>query len=72
MTNLIIKNFVKNYENYEDPEVRGAYGKLAGWVGIIMNLLLFALKFCILSPAKLVYLKEKYLCTNTEHIHVAL
>lgn len=45
MTNLIIKNFVKNYENYEDPEVRGAYGKLAGWVGIIMNLLLFALKF---------------------------
>ncbi len=45
MTSLIIKKFVKNYEDYENPEVRGSYGKLAGWVGIIMNLLLFALKF---------------------------
>ena len=42
MTKLLLRLFVKDYENVEDPKVRGAYGKLAGIVGIICNLLLFA------------------------------
>lgn len=41
MTKLLLKLFVKNYEATERPEVRSAYGKLAGLVGILCNLLLF-------------------------------
>ena len=42
MTQLLLRLFVKDYRNTEDPKVRGAYGKLAGVVGIVCNLLLFA------------------------------
>ena len=44
MTNLLVRLFVKNREQVEDPGVRGAYGTLAGAVGIVCNLLLFAAK----------------------------
>jgi len=44
MTNFLIKIFVKDYKNIENPFVRGAYGKFAGWVGIVCNILLFVLK----------------------------
>ncbi|MDD4000041.1 MAG: cation diffusion facilitator family transporter [Bacilli bacterium] len=44
MHRLLVKLFVKNYENYEDPKVRTAYGKLSGVVGIISNLLLAVFK----------------------------
>lgn len=47
MTKLIIHTFVKNYENVKDRTVRSAYGKMAGWVGIFCNVLLFASKFLI-------------------------
>ncbi len=42
MTKLLLKLFIKNHQNTEDSSVRSAYGKLAGIVGIICNLLLFA------------------------------
>lgn len=45
MTKALIRLFVKNSENTKDPAVRSAYGKLAGLVGIVCNLLLFAGKF---------------------------
>ena len=42
MTGLLLRLFVKNHNDTEDPVVRSAYGKLAGAVGIVCNLLLFA------------------------------
>lgn len=42
MTGLLLKLFVRNSDHVEDPSVRSAYGKLAGLVGIICNVLLFA------------------------------
>ena len=40
MTQLLIRLFVKNYQQADDPAVRTNYGKLAGSVGIFCNLLL--------------------------------
>lgn len=45
MTKLLVKLFVKNYESTQLPEVRAAYGKLSGLVGIFCNVMLFAAKF---------------------------
>ncbi len=45
MTGLLIRLFVRNHQNTQDPQVRTAYGKLSGWVGIVCNLLLCAGKF---------------------------
>lgn len=42
MTNLLIRIFVKNYEETQNIKVRTAYGKMAGWVGIFCNILLMA------------------------------
>lgn len=47
MTNLLSRLFIKNHQNYDDPAVRSAYGKLAGIVGIVCNLLLFAAKLTV-------------------------
>ena len=47
MSGLLLKLFVKNHENVEDPAVRTAYGNLSGGVGIFCNLLLFAAKLII-------------------------
>lgn len=47
MTDLLIRLFVKDKENTSDTKVRGAYALLAGLVGIILNVLLFALKLTI-------------------------
>ena len=44
MIELLCKTFVKNHENTTDPEVRESYGKLAGIVGIISNVILCAAK----------------------------
>lgn len=41
MTELLLRLFVKNHRETDDPKVRAAYGKLAGVVGILCNLLLF-------------------------------
>ncbi len=42
MTQLLLRLFVKNYQNAADTKVRAAIGKLSGGVGIAVNLLLFA------------------------------
>ena len=47
MTNLLIKLFVKNSEHTERKEVRNAYGKLTGIVGIVCNALLFVIKLTV-------------------------
>lgn len=47
MTNWLVKLFVKNPTDTENSSVRGAYGKMAGWVGIFCNVLLFASKIVV-------------------------
>ena len=44
MTSLLLRLFVKEYQNPEDAQVRTAIGSLAGFVGICCNLLLFSVK----------------------------
>ena len=44
MTQLLIRLFIKDNQNTHNPAVREDYGKLAGIVGIISNLILFAAK----------------------------
>ena len=41
MTKLLLRLFVKNYENSEDMAVRASVGKLAGGMGIVCNGILF-------------------------------
>lgn len=45
MVDLLARRFIKNYEDVENPAVRSAYGKLAGWVGIVCNVILCVGKF---------------------------
>lgn len=47
MITFLSKHFVHDYENYSEPSVRKAYGKLAGMVGIVSNLVLCAMKILI-------------------------
>ena len=47
MTELIVKRFIKNHKDTENPVVRAAYGKMAGIVGIVCNLILFAAKIVV-------------------------
>ena len=42
MINLLVKTFVKDCNNVQDPQVRQRYGTLSGAVGIFLNLLLSA------------------------------
>ncbi|HHV99613.1 MAG TPA: cation transporter [Clostridiaceae bacterium] len=44
MTNLLIRLFVKDYDNTTNAHVRERYGKFAGIVGIASNFLLFLIK----------------------------
>ncbi len=45
MITLLSKIFIKDNKNYTDSKVRNAYGSLCGIVGIILNVLLFGIKF---------------------------
>lgn len=45
MTDFLIKKFIKNHSETEDPIIRSAYGKLGGKVGIACNVLLCITKF---------------------------
>lgn len=47
MTGLLVKWFVKNYKEPQKPEVRAAYGRLSGVVGIVCNVILFGVKFLL-------------------------
>lgn len=44
MTELLVRTFIKNYEQVEDIQVRTRYGLVAGIVGICCNLVLFTAK----------------------------
>lgn len=44
MTNLLVKIFIKDADNINNPVVRRNYGQLAGITGIILNLILFSIK----------------------------
>ena len=47
MTSILIRLFIKDYQNYQDAKVRENYGMLAALIGIISNLFLVALKVTI-------------------------
>ena len=44
MTRLLLRLFVKNYEDVDSAPVRARIGRLSGTTGIVCNVLLFALK----------------------------
>lgn len=44
MTDFLVKRFVKNYEQIDQVSVRTSYGVMASIVGILCNVLLFAVK----------------------------
>ncbi|NLT95098.1 MAG: cation-efflux pump [Clostridia bacterium] len=44
LSKLLVKLFIKNYQEVDNPTVRSQYGYLGGLVGIIANLVLFAVK----------------------------
>ena len=43
-SNFLVKTFIKNSENTKDKDVRNRYGFLGGIIGIITNIILFAIK----------------------------
>ena len=43
--NLLVRLLVKDYKNTEKASVRQSYGRLAGAMGIVLNILLFSGKF---------------------------
>lgn len=45
MSKLLLKLFVKNYENINDIRVRGKYGTLSSLVGVFCNIILFIIKY---------------------------
>lgn len=47
MTELIVKLFIKNKDNVNDPKVRGQYGIVSGLVGIAVNVILCLAKFFV-------------------------
>lgn len=47
MTGFLIRTFIKDHTQKQSVKVRTAYGRLAGVVGIVCNLLLFAAKFLV-------------------------
>lgn len=47
MVNILVKAFVKDYENVTDNQVRGRYGMLSSLVGIFCNILICTAKFVI-------------------------
>lgn len=47
MINLLIKTFIKNPDDIENPRVRQKYGTLSSLVGIICNLILFSIKYIV-------------------------
>ena len=42
MTNFIIKKFIKDYENVNEPKVRESYGTVSSITGIVVNVILSA------------------------------
>jgi len=44
MTEFLLKHFVKDHKNTSNAKVRGAYGMLSGYIGVICNIFLFLIK----------------------------
>lgn len=51
MINFFLKHFIRNYEDIDNPSVRKEYGKLAGIVGVVSNLILCCGKIIVGSMA---------------------
>jgi cation diffusion facilitator family transporter len=47
ISQLLVKKFVKDYQNIKNEKVRTSYGFLGGIVGIIINILLFVVKLSV-------------------------
>ncbi len=47
LTNRLVHTFVKDYEQTDRPDVRYAYGRLAGTTGLIANIVLFLGKLIV-------------------------
>lgn len=47
ISQLLVKTFIKDYENTENENVRNKYGYLGGIVGIITNFILFVVKLSV-------------------------
>lgn len=47
MIKLLVKKFVKNYEDVKNPHVRESYGVLGGVLGIVCNIVLFVVKLLV-------------------------
>jgi len=47
ITQWIISKFIKDYQKVNDLKVRSRYGSLEGWVSIVVNIVLFAVKIVI-------------------------
>ena len=45
MIRLLARIFIPDYKNTSSPKVRNAFGALCGMLGIILNIVLFAIKF---------------------------
>ena len=47
MTKFFLKHFIKDNKNAANPQVRAAIGRLSGGVGLVCNILLFAMKLAV-------------------------
>ncbi|ARC85831.1 cation diffusion facilitator transporter family protein [Clostridium argentinense CDC 2741] len=47
ISKLIVRKFIKNYDDVKNKDVREKYGYLGGIIGILINLLLFGIKVTI-------------------------
>ncbi len=47
MTDLLVKLFIKNHNDLQNPDVREKYGRLGSLTGIVVNIILSILKFCV-------------------------
>ena len=62
MINFLCKKFIKDYENTKDPKVRESYGKMAGIVGILSNMILCASKILVGIVSGDVYKRQPTYC----------
>lgn len=46
-SNFLIKLFIKDNNDLKNPDVRNSYGTLAGIIGIVVNMILFLIKFSV-------------------------
>lgn len=47
VSEFLVRRFIRNEADVNDPDVRRSYGNLSGGVGILVNILLFAIKLII-------------------------